>query len=281
MPKFKNILICTDLDGTLLKNDKTISQENLEAIEYFKSEGGFFTFVTGRMPFFVGDMYARVRPNAPIGCINGGGIYDFESGRYLWTTTMPRSVLELVEYADRSIKGLGVQVNTFERVWFCRENEATEDFRRVTGVERLNCGYGDIAEPIAKIVFCDRDEQHINRLQELLHTHPRADEFDFIRSEKTLYEILPKGIHKGTVLPRLTVHLGTTMDKTVAIGDYNNDIGMLRTAGVGVAVANATSDAKAAADYITVSNEQHAIARVIADIEQGSLKTSSETEENL
>lgn len=281
MPKFQNILICTDLDGTLLRNDKSISQENLDAIEYFKSEGGYFTFVTGRMPFFVREMYEAVRPNAPIGCINGGGVYDYERGRYLWTQTMPHSVLELVRDAERGIAGLGVQVNTFERIWFCRENEATEDFRRATGVPRLNCGYEDVDEPIAKSVFCDRNEGSIDRLHELLHAHPRAGEFDFVRSEKTLYEILPKGIHKGTVLPRLTAHLGTTMQKTIAVGDYNNDIGMLCAAGIGVAVANATPDAKAAADYITVSNEQHAIARIIADIEQGSLITSSETEENL
>ena len=46
MGKFDGILICTDLDGTLLKNDKSVSEENLRAIEYFKREGGRFTFVT-------------------------------------------------------------------------------------------------------------------------------------------------------------------------------------------------------------------------------------------
>ena len=77
MGKFDGFLICTDLDGTLLRNDKTISPENLQAIAYFKQEGGFFTFVTGRMPFFVSHVYDRIKPNAPIGCINGGGLYDY------------------------------------------------------------------------------------------------------------------------------------------------------------------------------------------------------------
>ena len=52
MKKFEGCLICTDLDGTLFRSDKTVSKENIDAIEYFKSEGGYFTFVTGRMPFF-------------------------------------------------------------------------------------------------------------------------------------------------------------------------------------------------------------------------------------
>ena len=51
MGKFDGILICTDLDGTLYKNDKTISEKNKAAIEYFKREGGSFTFVTGRLPY--------------------------------------------------------------------------------------------------------------------------------------------------------------------------------------------------------------------------------------
>ena len=50
MKKFEGILLCTDLDGTLYRNDKSISPENRKAIEYFKREGGCFTFITGRMP---------------------------------------------------------------------------------------------------------------------------------------------------------------------------------------------------------------------------------------
>lgn len=272
MNKFQGILICTDLDGTLLKNDKTISRENLDAIRYFQSQGGYFTFVTGRMPFFVTPIVEMLRPNAPIGCINGGGVYDFAAMRYLWRQEMPRSVLELVEHADRAIDGLGVQVNLFDRILFCRDNAATDDFRRVTGVPHWIGRYEDIHEPIAKIVFCDHDEEHIERLTELLHAHPRADEFDFIRSEQSLYEILPKGIHKGVALPRLAELLGVDMSRTVAVGDYNNDIGMLRVAGCGVAVANACPEAKAAADRVTVSNEESAIARIIEDIESGELK---------
>ena len=52
-------IIALDLDGTLLRNDKTISEENLHAIEYFKQEGGLFTFVTGRPPMIVRDIYSR------------------------------------------------------------------------------------------------------------------------------------------------------------------------------------------------------------------------------
>ena len=58
-------------------------------------------------------------------------------------------------------------------------------------------------------------------------------------------------------------------NKAIAIGDYNNDISMFKEAGIGIAVSNACKDALNAADYITVSNEEHAIARVIHDLELG------------
>ena len=89
MKKFKGILICTDLDGTLLNSQGKISKENLDAIEYFKANGGLFTFITGRLPYFSSDVYDIINPNAPFGCINGGGIYDHREGKYLHRVEIP------------------------------------------------------------------------------------------------------------------------------------------------------------------------------------------------
>ena len=109
MKKFEGILFVTDLDGTLLKKDKTISEKNLEAIEYFKSEGGIFTFVTGRIPAGAKVVNDVLKPNAPCGCINGGGIYDFKTDKLLWSLNIPRDVLELVEYIDNEVPGIGIE----------------------------------------------------------------------------------------------------------------------------------------------------------------------------
>ena len=271
MKKFEGILICTDLDGTLLRGDKTVSRENLEAIEYFKENGGYFTFVTGRMPYFADKICETVKPNAPFGCCNGGGIYDYAKREYVWRQIMPDGVMELVEHADKCVPGIGVQVYTFNNIWFCRENSAMEEFRAATGVPNLVCGLREVNEPIGKIVFGDKSDEKIRKLAECLYAHPRSDEFSYVRSEFTLYEILPKGINKGSIIPRLAEHLGVDMKNTVAVGDYNNDIPMIKAAGTGVAVANACEEAKAAADIITVSNEEHAIAKIISDIENGLL----------
>ena len=269
MDKFSGILLCTDLDGTLLRNDHTVSAENLEAIEYFKANGGAFTIVTGRVPRSAAQIYEKVKPNVPICCMNGGAIYDHIKGEYVWTRALPTEALTLVEYVGEKLDDVGIQINTFDKIYFTKENSAMENFRKITGMPNLVRRIEDIDEPIAKVVFGYMENEDIERLIELLRAHPLSSKFDFIRSERQLYELLPRGNSKGDVLTRLAEHLGIEMSRTVAVGDYNNDVSMLRAAAVGVAVSNASEEALAAADYVTVSNEEHAIARIISDIEDG------------
>ena len=272
MKKFEGMLICTDLDGTLLRRDKTVSKENLEAIEHFKAEGGYFTFITGRMPYYVDDLPYRVKINAPFGTTNGAGLYDCEAKKYVWTMPISSSVLDLVRYVDERIEDIGIQICFFDRICFLRENHATDRFREIVHVPRLLCDYSDVSEPFAKVVLVDGREEVLMRAKSLIEEYPGYADFEYTRSERSLYEILPKGTSKGTVLPRLADCLGVDMRRTIAVGDYDNDVSMLKAAGLGVAVSNATEGAKAAADIITVSNEEHAIAKIISDIESGKIK---------
>ena len=270
MGNFDGILICTDLDGTLLRNDKTISEENREAIEYFKREGGYFTFITGRMYFTARSLYEMVNPNAPIGCINGGGIYDYEKSEYLWSITLPHDANQLVDAVYHAVPSAGIQMNALDKIYFCRDNEAMKSFRKRTGAPYEAGNHMTLDVPVGKVVFGD-EEENIQKVAEVLSNHPRSEEFDYIRSERTLYEILPKGSSKGNLLIKLAEILKIDPSKTVAIGDYNNDVSMIRAAGVGVAVANAVNEAKAAADIVTVSNEEHAVAKINEMIDNGEI----------
>lgn len=271
MKKFSGILICTDLDGTLLREDKTISDENMEAINYFMAEGGLFTFVTGRMPNYVKNMYEKVKPNAPFGCANGGGIYDYKKQEYLWHRPIHPDVLELVDTVYNELPQIGIQVCTFEKTYICRDNDAIDWFLRITGLPKILADHREINEEMAKVIFTSLDAVAFSRLEEVLLTHPKAKNFGFVGSEKILYEILPKDTHKGTIIEKMCELFDLDIKKTIGIGDYDNDIGMLKTAGIGIAVANASDSAKAVADMITVSNEEHAIAQVIKDLDSGKI----------
>ncbi len=267
MGKFDGILICTDLDGTLYKKDKTVSRENREAIEYFKSEGGYFTFITGRMPYYSHEAYNAATPNVPFGCINGGGVYDGEKGEYVWKLELPDGFLELLDAVDVAFPRVGFHICTFDKIYFAKENEVMAAFRRLTGVPNNVCNRHELKAPIAKVLFGTAPEEEMQALIRFLKAHPASAKFDLLRSERSLFEILPKGVNKGLALSKLVEFLRVDTKKTVAIGDYENDIGMFREAAVGVAVANACQSALDAADFVTVSNEEHAIAQVIRDIE--------------
>ena len=236
------------------------------------AEGGYFTFITGRMPYFVKNIYDLLDPNAPFGCTNGGGIYDHKRGEYLWTRELSTECFDLIDVIDREVEDVGIQVNTFERIYFSKENYTMKLFREATGVPNLIKPYREVTEPIGKIVFGDQSNEKILRVAKLLFDHEKSYKFDFIRSEHALYEILPKGNSKGDVMLRIADILGLDRAKTVAVGDYSNDVSMLKAAAVGIAVANASEDAKSAADHITVSNEEHAIAQIIKDIEDQTIR---------
>lgn len=269
MGKFDGILICTDLDGTLYKKDKTISAENKAAIEYFKREGGYFTFITGRLPYYSTDAYEQVRPNVPYGCINGGGVYDGAEERYIWAQDLSRDSLELARYVGERVPGIGIQLCTFDKTYFASDNFATDRFRAITGVPHLVCSFDNFNEEIAKIIFCSAVPEEVTGAEQAVKEHHLYGQFDFIRSERTLFEILPKGVDKGLALRKLAEYLSVDMSRTVAIGDYDNDASMLRIAGAGIAVANASPAAMEAARFVTVSHEEHAIAEVIYAIERG------------
>lgn len=269
MGRFDGVLICTDLDGTLLRKDKSISKENIEAIEYFKNQGGLFTIVTGRMPFFVFDICEQVKPNVAFGCVNGAGLYDYSKREYIWKMPIHSKVNELIRCIDEELPEVGIQVNTFDDTYFCKENISMRKFREITNAPNKVRKYDEIDETVSKIVFGAESEEEIEKMMEILASHPLADKFDFVRSEKTLYEILPKGTGKGTSVSKLCECMDIDINKTIAVGDYDNDIPMFNSAKVGIAVSNACQNALDVADFVTVSNEENAIAKVILDLEAG------------
>lgn len=268
MKKFEGFLFCTDIDGTLYNSDRTVSKENLEAIEYFKNEGGIFTFITGRVPSTTQNIYDAVSPNGPYGCFNGGAVYDGVLKKYLFKTALDEKFIELVKAVDENLPEMGIQFNTEKAVYFNKYNPAMVYFREHTGLPDISCHYSEVEEATLKVVFAHHERAQMDALISLLNNHPLANSFDFIRSEKHLYEILPKNVNKSVALNKMAEILNVDKEKTIAAGDYNNDIAMIKSAGLGFAVENAVDEVKAVADYVTVSNDNHAIKAIIEFLER-------------
>lgn len=269
--KFQGILICTDLDDTLLTtDDKRLTVQNRDAIEYFMSEGGTFTFATGRVPMGARLILDFITPNAPMICFNGGGIYDFENNRLVWSTYLDKKAVKVLEYVEERFPDCGIEVCTDNNLYFCRENRIAEMHRNHENLPHNSLDYHNIYAPWKKAIFLSEADK-MSVIEADLTNSPFAAEYDFVQSSPNYYELLPKGVSKGAALLVLAELLGIEQKRTIGIGDNYNDLTLIQYAGLGVAVANAVPRVRQAADFITVDNNSHAIAAVISSLEIGRL----------
>ena len=271
MGKFDGILLCSDMDDTLLTTDKKISEENKSAIEYFMSEGGYFAFATGRVPMGARLGLAYIVPNTPIVCYNGAGIYDFRSERLLWLRSLDKGASAVAELVEKNMPQAAIEVCTDDKVYCCRTNWIIRRQFEIEQFEDTYSDFRDIPEEWVKAIFMVESEE-IPELRELIGKSEFADRYNFIQSSPHYYEMLPKGASKGDAMLELAKLLGISPEHTIGVGDNENDLTMVSMAGIGVAVANAIPEVRSAADYITVDNDHSAIKAVIEGVEKGIMK---------
>jgi len=262
MGKFSGILLCSDLDDTLLTTDKRVSDENKKAIEYFKDNGGIFTFATGRIPYGAKIMLRYIQPNAPMICFNGAGIYDFTEDRLIYNMKLHDDKISAVEFIDKNYDFSGIEICTRDRLYFSKMNEVVYEQKRHEQLPDLFADYHSIDGDWIKVLFMQKREE-IQAIRDAFANSDFNDRFDFTQSSPYYYEMLPKGANKGNGLVKLGEILGIKKEDIIAVGDNENDIEMVKSAGVGIAVANAIQSVRDAADMITVDNNSNALACVI------------------
>lgn len=271
MGKFDGMLLCTDLDATLLNSEAAVSKENTEAVNYFKKEGGKFTFATGRVPFGARIIFSWVVPNAPVVCFNGAGVYDFQKEKLLWGAYLDDNVGKVIEYVKERTPDFGLVVCTDEKTYFPHLNEWVDKYYKLENLPLDTTPWREINEKWKKALFVV-NSKYMSGVVEAVEKSGYKDKFDFVQSCANYYEILPKGATKGTGLEKLCQITGIKREKTIAVGDNNNDIEMLKYAKLGICVKNATDAVKEISDIITVSNNESAIAKIIWDLDSGKIR---------
>ncbi len=271
MEKFNGILLCSDLDETLLDNDKNISNENKKAIEYFMAEGGKFTFATGRVPQGAKLNLKYVVPNMPMICYNGAAIYDFEKDKIIWERFTDNEAIKAVEYVAECMPQAGIEVCTNEHTYYIRTNRLTREHLKIEKLPEIIAKLPEIVEPWKKVIFMVELED-MKALRSLIAQSPFADKYTFIQSYKHYYELLPKNTGKGEAMLELAKLYNIDPKYTIGIGDNENDLSLIKLAGVGIAVSNASKEVQCASKYITVDNNNHALSAVIEGIEKGRIK---------
>ena len=252
-------LIACDLDETLLDDEHRIPERVRRAIAAARERGARFVPATGRPYESVDDTLADLglldEPGEYVISFNGGVITEnADTAHPLTTCSLAPEVAEALYQAGIE-RGLCIHVYTLEHVYLynywpeersyiegrmniVKTNEQTLDFVEKNG------------EVVVKILFMSLDMDELRRTERELAASGLTEGLDVVYSSNRYLEFNAPGINKGAGLLALAERLGIAPEETMAIGDNSNDVPMLRAAGLGVAVANASAEALAAADYV-------------------------------
>lgn len=265
-------LIAFDLDGTILHNDKSLSQRSLRALLSAYEKGLLIVPATGRI--YKGVPAAlRMQPFSRYSIvINGAKVYDAQSDTTLYRAEIPNGLaLRLTEH----MKELDVLYDCYKNDWgyasralYERAGDYIPDkgilelfYRSRTPVEDLGDFLREDGGSVQKTQMHFRDMR--TRKKELENLPVLFPEVAVSSSIPTNIEINIREANKGAALLALCERLGIPPEEVLAFGDGSNDLSMLRAAGCGVAMGNADFAVKAAADDVCDDNEHDGLAKYL------------------
>jgi hydroxymethylpyrimidine pyrophosphatase-like HAD family hydrolase len=234
-PQLQQVLLVSDIDGTLTEGDGPLPKPLVSLIEEFRHRGGRFTLATGRPPILARRYVDQLRVREPVICLNGAVVCEPSSG----TVRELRSFPEIVA-----------------RAVTCSLQEAGFTFIAHRSGESL-----DSVQKITVLAPCA--PEHCCSIPGLA----------WVQSGEGCYDLMPLGVSKGATLRRVAGQMGVSLGRIVTIGDNLNDVEMTEIAGAGVAVANAHEGLKAIASHITANRSWQGVAEVIETLLDGRLTT--------
>lgn len=261
-------LIACDVDGTLVRDDETISPRTRDVVRAAVAAGAEFVLATGRPPRWVQPVVDELGFAPTAVCANGAVIYDPATDRVISVRTLSvESLGQLAEIAVRAIPGAGLAV---ERIGRSAHDTATPQFISSPGYEHawLNPDNTEVSiedllsAPAVKLLIRKAGARSGEMAAELAKYGDFDGEITY-STNNGLIEIVPRGISKATGIAEIARPLGITDDDMVAFGDMPNDVPMLLRAGHGVAMGNAHPEAMVAANEITTPNTDDGVARVL------------------
>ena len=257
------LFVVSDLDGTLIPESGVISQKNIDAIHRFLAAGGTFTAATGRSPSIAQPYLEQLSIRTPVIVNNGAAIYDPVKRKNLWWQELAvgfrdvvRNIMEAFpDVPVSAVDGHDVHYEVMLYESDCRGNKQPQY------TIFIPCIVENLPETCCKIVFMAEDGQ-LDALEQFA-AQISNDAFCFVRSGGTCFEMMAKGISKGSAFKRLAVLCDKQSEHTVAIGDYYNDVEMIGSASLGVTLENGCDAAKKAASLVVPSCENDGVAQLL------------------
>lgn len=260
--------IFLDLDGTLLDDKKNISQENFDAIEYITKNNGFVILSSGRPISATQKFWNQVKASRYFIYSNGAGIYDTQAKETIFSAPIEDFIcLDLFNYCKKN--NICIRLDTqYGRYITDMDYSTSSD---VFFYEEINKFLE--TDRIIRISFLCTEGEKIETAIEYINSKFKT--FIKIENHYTFLSKTEKYIHtinivntctsKGNAISGLCKFLNINLDETVAMGDDLNDISMLQTVGLGVAMGNAKDEVKNIAKQVTIDNNHSAVAKIIKE----------------
>jgi Cof subfamily protein (haloacid dehalogenase superfamily) len=260
-------LIAIDLDGTLLNDNNEVSKENLNAIAKLKDCGVYLAPCTGRS---LAEILGTIKNNDSIRYIiysNGAVVLDKLTQKTIKACISNQTALRLFEilsqyqvhYTIRANGNCYVEKDSVnpDSILFYNVIPAHEDVIKnyATEIENFNNWKNSLDDiEVVSIFFHSLREKESCKQQLSM-----IDEIVFVEACQSNLEILSKNASKSAGLARLSTLLGIEKNNVIGVGDSGNDIPMMQSAGMRLAVSNATKELKSVCDKIICSNNEHAV----------------------
>jgi HAD superfamily hydrolase (TIGR01484 family) len=265
--RFPYGLVATDLDGTLLREDGTVSPRTRQALDAVTAAGAAHIVVTGRAVPWTRHVLDDLGYRGLAVCGQGAQVYDADAHRLLTTVTLDRQL------AGVALAKIEAEVGP---LYLAASRDGLE------GEVLVGPGY-ELRGELPAVPFTDASDLWSAPLNKIYVQHPTLgdDELAAVAREVAggfvsvtlagagIVELLPLGLSKATGLSLAARRLGHRAADTLAFGDMPNDIPMFAWAARGVAMANAHDDLKAVADEVTASNDEDGIAVVLERLLDG------------
>ncbi len=256
-------MIAVDLDDTLLDDNWQIKAHDRQAVERAKDVGVKIVIATGRMYCAALPYAEELRLDTPIIAYQGAYIRFHQ--QVLYNQPLP---YDLTMDLLTKIVPLGFHVNIYidDRLLIAKMNDESRIYQEISGVEPVVVGdlidyMGQNKIASTKILVVAEEAQLDLLAEELRSDFP--GKINVSKSKPFFLELMHNEVDKGRALATVAGYYGIKREEVIAVGDSYNDLEMLNYAGLGVAVANAREEIKSKANYITCSNNQGGVARVI------------------
>lgn len=261
-------LIVSDFDGTLVNKDGTISLENSKAIQEYIASGGKFAISTGRLPAGILPRAKELGLSGMVCACQGAIIMDIESKALVSSARLPfKTTLQIV----KKMEEMGLHIHIYD-LWDFYSNTDDDALKIYENAVRgkaklvLDKPLSQFVEENGfesyKVLAMVRKEDNQRVLEELQKANFEGCEVT--RSSNYLVEVINANYSKGTAVEFLADYYGVPLDRTIAIGDQQNDLPMIEKAGLGIAVQNADEGLKQSADCVLeFTNEESAVAKII------------------